>query len=77
MINKTIWVLEHLLFGAFVLFVTLLPVIVSQIYKAWALGGRSALHPEEYKKIENREFLIFVVGYLLLVITFLYTAAPN
>jgi hypothetical protein len=77
MMYKTLWVLEHLAFGALVLLVIFLPVIASQIYKNWATGGRLAFPPAEYRRIENLEFGIFVGGYLLMIIIGLYIVAPS
>lgn len=77
MINKTLWVLEHLFYGAAILTILLLPAIISLLYKVWALKGRRALDPAEYRKIENWEFGIFVGGYLILIVTCLFLVAPN
>ena len=77
MMFKTVWVLEHLLFGALLIFAVFLPAIVTRVYHNLAGRRNTPFSIVEHDRIERNENYLFFGGYLALIVSGLFLAAPS
>ncbi len=76
MLDRIIYTGEMLALVVAVIVAALLPIFIAMGYRALAFNGRSALHPDEFDRIERRTLWIVMGGYGLLLAAFFFITAP-